>query len=615
MINVDQIPCMCCKRALKKLLRAFDHAPYCSSCYHRRLLSTACARCGRGVRHRVDQTPTYCSRCAHTLLWLNKPCCNCSRLASENGGIYDGRVYCKTCRYLASPDRACSFCNYIGKRVHKAIPRGITQPACPSCRQERSPRCPGCFRNRKLAGIIDGKNVCSECFDSNTLNIISCPSCGQKRPAAVEHRCMGCLAVRLAETLGNKISSTLTRSWSRELFEGFFSDLRDRLPQNNLALLKSNAEGFRILESALGNAEEMTAPAVLKAFYPQPLTRFTGIKEWMMARHGMDFKSDECLQIIHQLKMDAFLETIDTSWIRTLASEFHTALLDGRTKRLGKGVKRARFPMKYSTIRAAVIKAVQFMQHCATLGATSRAGLTEEALDDYTVHHERTWHVLGAFIRYWNRRVVSFQRLELPKSPARRDNPKLVLSEEVRAALVNRWLATQDGVELRNAVVALLMLTYAQPVKRIVGLQFEHLVRERGSLSLDFGKGAVEIDPLIAECLEHWLEQRVHHSAFRAVSASSFLFPGRTARAGVAATTISVWCVAQGITLRHIGASAMSGFFARGMTDPTPLIDILGVTPATAMRYWHRSGAQDATLTYRETFGALRESGQLEKPK
>lgn len=612
MKNIDHIPCTRCAKTLGTILRAFDDAPYCSNCYHFHLARSVCSRCGGGLRHRADQTPTHCYKCADTVLWLNMPCCNCPRLASEAGRFHEGRVYCKNCKYLASPDKACSYCDYVGKRVHTAIPRGLTEPACPRCRQERKPMCLGCFRARKVAGTIDGKNVCKECLARGTLNIITCPGCAQLRPEAVGDRCMGCITLMLAEKLRDKISASLSHAWSREILSDFFCDIRDRSPVGKVNLLKSNAEGFCLLDKAFGTTSELTAPAVLKAFHPNPLIRFTGIKEWMTARRGMNFKSEECLLTIHRLKVDSSLQTVETAWIRTLAEQFHDYLLAGRTKRLGKGVKRTRFPMQFSTIRSAVTKAVQFMQHCEVLGATSRAGLTEEALDDYTVQHEKTWHVLGAFIRYWNRRVPSFQRLKLPKTPGRRDNPLLVLSDEVRADLVNRWLAIDDGIEHRNAVVALLMLTYAQPVKRVSALRFEHLTRIDGKLSLDFGEGPVEIDPDVSARLESWLLRRVHHSVFSNVAASPFLFPGRTARAGVSAGTISYWCVAHGATLRQIAATAISRFYARGLTDPTALIDILGVKPATAMLYWHRSGAHHASHTYRETFGALREAGQLD---
>lgn len=615
MINVDNTACTRCNKVLKHILNAFDGTPYCVGCGNNHLARSTCSRCGGGIRHGSDQAPKYCYKCADTDLWLGKSCCNCNRLAMKKGRSHLGQVYCKNCKYLAIPDRACSYCDYVGKRVHTALPRGLDQPACPACRSKGRPVCLGCNRSRKVVGTIDGKNVCRECLARGALDIIACPKCGLNRPAAVGDRCMGCMRLKVAETMKDKLAETLSQPWVRDLLQQFFKDIHDRTPTGIISLLKSNAEGFRVLDETLGDADELDEAAVLRSFHPRPLTRFMGIKEWLTARHGMDFKSESCLHTVHLLKMNSFLNTVEASWIRTLAGEFHAALLAGRAKRIDKRVGRTRFPMQFSSIRGAVIKAVQFMEHCASLGGTSRADLTEEALDDYAVQHERTWHVLGAFVRYWNRRVVSFQRLELPKTPGRRDNPVLILSDDVRSDLINRWLSVDDGIDLRSAVFALLMLTYAQPAKRIACLRFDNLTRVDGVLSLDFGKGPIEIEPVIAERLDLWLAQRIHHSVFRDVAASPFLFPGRTARAGVSAATISAWCVSQGATLRQIGATAINRFYARGLTDPTQLTEILGVKPATAMLYWYRSGAHAATHTYTETFGALREAGQLEKPK
>lgn len=605
-----------CHRCKKARQCKVDHNgfPYCFKCYED-LPRSICTACSKGIRYTSAVAPELCYRCEKSSTWKGKTCQRCGRTATVGGLVKDGKVYCGSCRIHAQDMRHCHYCNRIRKYVFFRKSLGIDQPACTSCAHEHRPRCEVCNAPRLLIGIVEGRKACEACTQRGTLLDGTCSRCGKHDPAPDTPYCQGCQNLRLAHVIRRKAIATLSQAWVQDLFTAYTEDAGiQSTPGQVVTLIRRNLEGFQLIDRSLGNENELTVESVLRALATEgPDQRFRSVKQWLSAARGLDFNGEEALLIRHRYRVDRVLASSKAPWIRAELEAFYARLWQRRIKMLAANMTRGNSPLQLESILLAVKYASWLLDACLAVGVTSTQGINQTMLDAYVAEHEKTFHTLGAFIRYLNRSRQRFQPLELPPRRTARSTIHLRMTHDHRVHAVRQWLAATGNKDLRNACVALLCMFYLQKPATILALQRQHLRREGNVVSLDFGQGFEEMDPDIATVLIRWLDTWHHHSRFKEIAQNDFLFPGNRTTCGYSTAAFGNWLrKTNGISLHQLFATAVHGLIEAGLEDLSTMITVYAVRPSTAIRYWKDAGADVATFLYKEAIETMRENGDFD---
>lgn len=586
---------------------------YCQGCYAA-LTRTTCANCGSGIRYTSPAAPERCHRCERSQSWKGLPCSRCDAIADAKGTEFNGWVFCRKCRHHAGPDRECAYCAYVGPRVHRSPSAGLDQLACQTCISRHMPTCGVCKGLRKLVGEVEGRPACKKCTKRGTLLVGTCALCGCHDQAANTKQCRGCWNLRQALAVRKKAAATLQQPWAKELFHAFTEHAGiQHQPGCVATLIKRNVEGFQLIDNGIASPEALTVGSALRVFSVDTTNRrFRVIKHYLGATRGLNFDGADAQQFHHNQKIEQLREKVEVPWVRTELDTFYARLQANRSRRLEAGVRRSAVPLQLSSLLLVMKYARWFMEACATAGATSALAIDQVMLDAYVVEHPRTFHTLGAFVRHLNRNRLRFVPLELPPRRGVRSSIHLRIPADKRAEIVYDWLGAKEGMELRNAAVALLCMFYLQKPAKVLGMRKQHLQRDGAQVYLDFGQGWEEIDPEIAVAITHWLDAWHHHSRFKAIAQNDFLFPGTRPDQGYSPQAFSSWLRDHhGISCRQLYATALHGLIEAGLTDPGAMIFQFGVRPGTAIRYWKDSGRDLSSFLFAEAMQAMRENGDL----
>lgn len=607
--------CHACKREMK-CARDCEGYYYCQICYQR-LNKTACTTCGAGIRHTSKTPPERCYRCEKSAPWKGKACHRCSRIAHPKGAFFEGKVYCESCLHHAAPPERCHYCGdmHPGSRIYCRPSFGLDKPACQRCANKSSPVCGICLRNRAITGELFGRPSCSICIERGTILDGICSKCDCHDIAPNTAQCRGCRNLRLAYSLRRKCESRLKQSWVKRAFVDFTEDAGIKTKSGQVVtLMKRNIEGFILIDDALEDASQLTVTKVLEAFQSDRTNRlYRVIKHWLGAARGLDFDGDEARLFWHERKIERLLSEVGPPWVRQELQAFYSHLMRGRELMLSAGMKRGSAPLDLESILLTMKYASWLMSHCHLQGAISSSSITQAMVDEYVSYHEKTFHALGAFVRYLNRSKRRFEHIELPPRRRARNSIELRLTHEARRSCVDAWLSATKGISLRNSAVALVCMFYLQKPAAVLALRRSNLRVEPEALYLDFGQGYEEIDPDIAAVLRRWLSTWNHHSRFKHIAGNDFLFPGTRPDRGYSSLTFSAWLKSDhSISSRQLFSTALHGLIEAGLDDPSAMVRLYGVRPSTAIRYWRESGADLTTFLFKDAIETMRENGDLD---
>jgi hypothetical protein len=168
----------------------------------------------------------------------------------------------------------------------------------------------------------------------------------------------------------------------------------------------------------------------------------------------------------------------------------------------------------------------------------------------------------------------------------RQDLPEGVfLSRERYLELLKAWLSPSDET-LREALVGLLMMLYAQPVTRTVTLRLSDLVEGRdGRYRIALAKTEIAFDPNVSAVLRRWLEQRKALMPIDSPEQNPYLFPGRRYGEHITTAGVTYWLRKAGVTAEQLYSSAIYNAYRNGARLPKVLVNAFGITTATAIKY------------------------------
>jgi hypothetical protein len=384
-------------------------------------------------------------------------------------------------------------------------------------------------------------------------------------------------------------------------------------PVNAANTMKRNIPGVQKLDSVITNPGDFNVFSVLDAlFNERNAVGFPTLRNFLAATYGLEFSSSEAIDHLTARRIDRTCEASSRPWIRSELIAFHCKLIAERDRRLEAGIRRCNVPIKLVSVLSCVIQAREMLEHSERLGATSTLSITQSMLDSHVARSPKTFHSVGRFIRHLNEGKSRFSPLRLPKRSGKRSSVHLRISSDTRARVVGSWLSATEPKELRNASVALLCLFYLQRPSQVLSMRRHNVRRDGESVFVDFGRGWEHIDPEIARVLSAWLDAWHHHSRFKDIVHTEFMFPGVRPDSGYSVHSFAIWLRGRhGITCNQLFATAIHGLIDAGLKDPGALVYQLGLNPDTAIRYWKDSGRDLSSFLFAESIQTMRENGDL----
>lgn len=502
-------------------------------------------------------------------------------------------------------------------RIHRSPSNGLFEKACESCIQRHTPKCEVCLRQSRPVGTVEGRAACKSCVARNTLLDGTCSNCGKHSRAPNTGACLGCRDLRLAEGIARHCKESLSSDWAKELFEEFVKDSGvDKNPGSVGKLMKRSIEGFRLLETAFDSKQAITALGVFKAFSSQDSTnrRFRAVKAWLSTVLGLDFSGPSIERARHDQRIQKMLGEVGEQWIGDAVSAMLAELYHRRNKRLLANAGRGTTPMALKSVELAVRYALAFLRYCHSMGARSPSGVAQWMADAYASSRSKVYQSLGAFIRYLNRTSHRLNQLVLPSRPGPKNSILNTLESSKVAELVGAWLDTRDEKDVRNAVIALLIVLHAQRLNVILDLKLSQVQDQEQRMSIDFGGLEMEVHPEVAAVVRAWLEVRTEPSRFRSGQDSPFLFPGYQPGTRYSEPAFNTWLKEKhGVRATQLFATSVHGFIEGGLDGPAGLVSGLGLSSSTATKYWLDSGRDLSSFLYAESLQLLRKRGLLDR--
>jgi integrase len=190
--------------------------------------------------------------------------------------------------------------------------------------------------------------------------------------------------------------------------------------------------------------------------------------------------------------------------------------------------------------RHQLVQSAAFLTWLATRDRTLRE-CAQADIDNYLAHPGQARVRAIPFLR-WCITRKEMPRLAITARPAGERQP---VSQHERLGIIRR-LAEDHELDLRDRIVALLVLLYAQPVTRITRLTTSDVTRDDGTLRIRLGDPPAPVPEPFATLIIRYLDARPN-LATATNPGSPLLFPGRRAGQPMHPTSLRRRLTAAGI--------------------------------------------------------------------
>ena len=589
----------------------------CSKCLPG-LPRSRCVDCGRRMVGTHDGRTLRCLKCRVKEPYVGLPCARCGDRVARNCVVFEEQLYCAGCSGYAREERPCSCCGRLFRKLQRSTLAGLDELACAGCIARHSPRCRICYRSRPVVGEVDGRDACSECLKRGAKKRLKCQSCGREEIWANTNICRGCTLNRRCRTNIQSIRASLRSDFVQELYDQFVLDSGlESNPKSCLQTVNRNINGFHLLEASIPSRECLTAPGVIEALWEgRDRKKFRGLRSWLGIRHGLDFSSEESEACRHRLRMRDVLASLEASWMEAVLEGYLAWLHRGRQKLKEHGLNRSNRPRALSSIEVSVKRAADFLSYLQSVGVSSELGINQANVDAYAAQKPKVVSALAAYIHYLNFHRNRLVKLKLEYAQHGKNTTVHVLPAKVRDHLAREWLQAEEERELRNSVVALLILFYARKSEVTLALHLDdvHVTDER--VEIAFPQETVEIFEPIAGLVRRWLGLRRDLSRYREIGENNWLFPGLTADTALNKSTFRAWLKEEYQVLEtQLFATAIHELIEGGLQHPGYLAIGLGLSESTAQKYWLDSGHAMMSFAGEEYVDMLREAGEFVRPE
>jgi site-specific recombinase XerD len=414
-----------------------------------------------------------------------------------------------------------------------------------------------------------------------------CPKCGQEGIRHSSSRCQTCYQLDSFQKRLDDGIVLLQHPWSKSAWQGFgvallakTSPIKAMLRINNYFLL------FSRLDVAFAKPAEVTPVALLKVTGGlDGLRRFAVpfgylIQQSIIPEATRDLLEEEA----ESLRQESMLAALEGKWFAPVLGRYRKHLMSVRARYESRGWKGDASRMKPRTISSNLRGARRFCELLDDKGIRMIQQTTPELLDTFLAEYSGLRNSIRAFVRYLNRKEKLFQRLKLENVP--QGLPEgIFLPREKYLGLLRDWLNPADDA-LRESLIGLFMLLYAQTIKNCIRIRLEDLSKGRDHrYRIAFGRTEIHLDSRISTTLDRYLGQRRALAALETSDENPYLFPGRQFGGHLNASSVSLWLKNAGVRAEQLFATAIFTAYQNGLRLPKVLVRAFGITVPTAIKY------------------------------
>ena len=585
MPSIAKTRCDQCGRRMEKAALVLGGQNLCKSCTARVPL-LPCVQCGGNTRKRNDEDQPFCRSCRTK----GRTCARCSTpLPRASLMAPDGAVCWPCSRKFYREPEACELCGQMDLSLSGVDTSAGRLRVCTRCwRKNRGyASCAVCRRHRPPAGQLpDGRPVCKGCQQTGSQPFV-CPECGQEGRIFSKARCTDCYDRDRVRKKVELSAILLRQPWARDAWLAFGEDLVARmLPHNAVLRIERYFLLFARLDAEFSRVSEITPAALLNTVGGRDGLRRFAVPYGFLVKSQIVPEMTRALldDTAEQVKQAAMLATVEGQWFTPTLQRFQANLLALHARYSERGWKGRDSRMKLRTVTQNLLAAITFCQMADAQGVTMIQQITPNHLDAFQAQHRGSKESIRAFVRHLNRREKLFAKLKVVT--VRQDLPEGVfLGRERYLALLRAWLSPSDDT-LREALLGLLMMLYAQPMARVVALRLSDLVEGRnGQYRIALAKTEIALDPNVSAVLRRWLEQRRALMLFDNADQNPYLFPGRRYGEHITTAAVTYWLRKAGVTAEQLYSSAIYNAYRNGARLPKVLMNAFGITKTTAIKY------------------------------
>ena len=575
--------CDGCGRPMAKAWVIADGLRYCGACYRHRFQPVPCEGCGTLTRSLGGRIPARCKRCNTQ----GRQCLRCGRPVPVAALVMPDGVACPSCVRYFTPPKPCAVCGRMSRWVSKDVKAGFMEPTCEKCRRRGHRVCSGCHKHRPPAGVDpEGRVLCRTCLSRGDEPFL-CPQCGNPGRPHSARRCEECY---WKDSVDKKLQDSLpqlSRPWVRDAFQGFVGKLKARIGAHKAAVkLPYYLRYFVALDTAFDAPGHITAERLIAVFGRDGLSHYT-IPHGYLQQTGLIPADDDAaiLMAAERMRWEKILARADGQWYAALLRRFsqYQEATSRRYRDRGWRGAHARFGPR--TITNTLQAAAQFLHFLTSQDAAAAQQIQQMHVDRFLVEHAGLRNNLRAFVRYLNRKERLFRPIQIVQVTENL-RPHNILPRDRYTALLTAWLNPHDSA-VKEALICLLMLLYAQSLTRIVRLRLSDITRgQDGIYRVAFSKTEIALDPRVGTIMERYLATRRAFTAMEEAWENDWLFPGRRAGSHLDETTVAAYHLKKyEVTAQMLFSSALYYAYLSGLRHPKVLVKAFGITDQTAIKY------------------------------
>lgn len=406
----------------------------------------------------------------------------------------------------------------------------------------------------------------------------------------MRHSATRCTSCYQRDTVLKRMSegaSLLQRDWTRESWLGFGAALLAEMnPDKAMDRINRYYLLFARLDAAFAKPVEITPAALLASVGgADGLRRFAVPYGYLVRQRTIPAATRLLLadtaETVHQ---DAMIKQLDGKWFAPVLSRFRDHLMRIRARYDSRGWRGEKSRMKAHTITSNLRAARKFCETLDVAGVVMIQQTTPDHLNLFLTDSPGLSSSIRSFVRFLNRKEKLFQRLAV--HTVRMDLPEgIFLPRTKYLALLKNWLSPADDA-LRESLIGIFMLLYAQTIKNSIRILLEDLSQGRdGRYRIAFGRTEIALDARVSDILGRYLKGRRALAVLDSGDDNPYLFPGRHLGEHLSAATVTYWLKKADVRADQLFATALYTAYLNGLRLPKVLVKAFGITSATAVKY------------------------------
>lgn len=574
--------CGHCGGKMPKAQAIADGIAYCQKCYARVFRKVPCSSCGKPTKSPFGRTPVTCEHCRIE----ERRCVRCGKGVPRAGLVVPDGVVCPSCAPHFREPKPCPVCGHLSQRLCRDFKNGFLEPVCERCRRQGFVTCAECGKHRRAVSVnAAGKAICAVCAERQGAPFI-CPTCGRPGQQHSKDRCVRCYWESSAGTRFSRSEAAISQEWLRKEFRGFFDDMLNYYDAKTVSLrLRTYGPFFLQIDKTIKDPKQLSYARLVELFGGRIIARRAALVAYFSKQGLIETPTQSVRETAHQgVRQQNLLNRAEGQPFAETFRDYHRYLLTVSRRFEQRGWRGKRARMGPGTISALMKSTFSFLSFLPPEVAGNIRQLEQADVDRFL--REKPGHTDGLrnFVGYLTRRVKLFRPVKISWNPALGGCGKR-LPQDRAEELLAHWVAA-EGDATRDALLCTFMLLYAQRPSNIVQIKLEDISRrDDGAYVVAFGKCEFELEERVGRLMDRYLESRISNTVMERAWENPFLFPGRVARSHLSPISVGNTLKKIGVTARQLFATAMSNAYQNGLRHPKVLVNALGVTLQTAMKY------------------------------